>query len=343
MSQLPSGFSHLRLAGASLILLASIAASTSHMFAQNPTPAPTSNIAPAPRLEQQMLKTVVFLATTFRDGNTVKTAEGTAFFVGIPDSRLGNNGSFVYLVTNRHMVDPSADPSIGHPVQVLNYSIRCNRTLQTGSNEAAAALMNLTGIHWVLSDDPSVDLAVAGFAPDRAQVDYMQIPESDFATKDKVAAEEISPGDRVLFTGFFEQFPGIRQNEPVLREGILAMLPDEDMPTTLGRPGKIYLADIHAFHGNSGSPLFVRLSPYKDGGMFVGRDAQIYLIGIVSGYIFETNDLQLQTATTLTGSVLANSGITTVVPVDELGKILHGTELTKQRDDLIASIHSGPH
>jgi hypothetical protein len=56
----------------------------------------------------------------------------------------------------------------------------------------------------------------------------------------------------------------------------------------------------------------------------------------MSGYMYETEDLQLQVASTLNGKLGANSGITTIVPVDELKKMLDGPDLSRQRDDVVA-------
>jgi hypothetical protein len=59
-------------------------------------------------------------------------------------------------------------------------------------------------------------------------------------------------------------------------------------------------------------------------------------LGIVSGYFYETQDFQLQIATTLKGKASANSGISLVVPVDELKTLLESPELQAKRDSDLA-------
>ena len=154
---------------------------------------------------------------------------------------------------------------------------------------------------------------------------------SMFATKDVIGEYHIAEGDQVLFTGFFYQFPGLNKIEPIVREGILAMMPDEPMETTLHKPGHLYLADVHAFGGNSGAPLFVSLAGFRNGGMVMAQ-FPYRLLGVVSGYMVEDVNFKLRVATTLEGKVAANSGISTVVPADELKAVLDSPELQKVRD-----------
>ncbi|MGB6158113.1 MAG: hypothetical protein WBH45_07525 [Acidobacteriaceae bacterium] len=275
-----------------------------------------------------MKKTVVFLTVTFRDGLAVQRAQGTAFLVMVPDKRIGENGGFTYLVTNRHMVDPSV--ALRRPVQVLGLSIAVNRLLAAEDEGSALTEVALPPLQWQFSTDPSVDLAVAPLGLDRSKVDFLVIPEPIFATKDVVKSRQIAEGDSVMFAGFFAQFPGQKKIEPVIRQGILAMLPDEDMPTTLQLPGKLYLADLHSFHGNSGSPVFVNLGGMRNGAVIVGET--YFLIGVLSGYLYESEDLRLDTAATFIGEGHANSGITTIVPVDQLKEILDTPEFVRQRE-----------
>jgi hypothetical protein len=286
----------------------------------------------------QLKKAVVFLTVRFQDGQNAGEAQGTAFFVFVPDKRLGENGGFTYLVTNRHMADPSV--AIGHVVQVLSFSLRVNRILPQGDSGIQLTEIPLPNIQWALPVDASVDLAVAPLGLDPTKVDYLTISESTFATRDIVKARQITEGDSVMFSGFFAQFPGQRRIEPVIREGMLAMLPDENIPTTLGLPGNLYLADLHSFHGNSGSPVFVNLGGLRNGAMYLG--SSYYILGVISGYMYENEDLQLQAAAAFVGHIGANSGITTIVPIDELKALLDQPELSRQRDAAVAAQAAQP-
>jgi hypothetical protein len=191
-------------------------------------------------------------------------------------------------------------------------------------------------MHWYFPSDDGVDLAVLPILPDQAKYDYQAWPVSLFATKDSVTTNSIAEGDNVLFTGYFYQFPGLKKVEPIVREGILAMMPDESLETTLHRPGQLYLADVHVFGGNSGSPLFVNVGGYRNGSMTVGG-FPYRLLGVISGGYTEDTNFKLTIATTMKGTFAGNSGIATVVPIDELKALLDSPALRAGRDAELAA------
>jgi hypothetical protein len=281
-------------------------------------------------------KVVAFLTLDCRDGVDSEQVRGTAFFVFYPDKRIGENGGFVYLVTNRHVADPEVN---GRRLAIQKISLRLNlRTPIEGRESEEGAIPIGSGVNWSFPTDAAVDLAVVPLVPDQTKYDYEAVPISLFATKDVIKERNIAEGDGVLFSGFFYQFPGQRKIEPIVRQGIIAMMPDEDLTTTLGGEGRLYLADIHVFHGNSGAPTFVNVGGFRGGNVLVGGFPYL-LLGVVSGYFYETEDLQLQVATTLTGKASANSGISIVVPVDELKKLLDSPALQAQRNAEVAKMH----
>jgi hypothetical protein len=171
--------------------------------------------------------------------------------------------------------------------------------------------------------------------PDQSRYDYLSIPASILATHDVVETQGVTEGDSVLFTGYFYQFPGLKKFQPIVREGILAMIPDEKLETTLKKPGHLYLADVRVFGGNSGSPLMVNLGGYRNGAIYAGF--QYKLLRIISGYYHEDSDLKLTVATTLHGKLEQNSGIAMVVPADELKALLDSPALQAARDAELAS------
>lgn len=302
--------------------------------AQPEKPKPQAQQPQPPPLAVLLKKTVAFLTTEFRDGSQVKQLRGTAFFVFVEDKRLGENRGFVYLVTNRHMVDPVFH---GRSVSPSRVSLRLNlRAASSGIQSAEATLPLVPQFRWYFSQDDGVDLAVVPLAPDQRIYDYEAFPASLFATKDVIESSGVAEGDAVLFAGFFYQFPGQKKIEPIVRQGILAMMPDEDIQTTRGKPGQLYLADVHVMHGNSGAPMFVNVGGFRGGNMIVGG-FPYRLLGIVSGYFNETQDFHLEVATTIEGQFNGNSGISLVVPVDALRAILDSPALRAQRDAEVAS------
>jgi hypothetical protein len=270
-------------------------------------------------------KAVAFITVSFLKGTRLWEARGTCFFVFVPDNRLGAERGFVYAVTNRHVVQPGIENGAAYPVQKTR--IRLN--LKHPSNGQQSFEVEVpAGVEgkWHVPSDGSVDLAVLPFAPDRNEFDYMVVSPDLFATKDVVDDSKISEGDSVLFAGFFYNFPGQKKVQPIVREGVLAMMPDEDIETTLHKPGHLYLADVHAFGGNSGAPLFVNVGGYRNGTLTAGG-FPFRLLGIVSGYYTEDENFKLTVTTTLEGKLKENSGISTVVPIDELKALLDSPEL----------------
>jgi hypothetical protein len=108
------------------------------------------------------------------------------------------------------------------------------------------------------------------------------------------------------------------------------MMPDEPMMTTTGKPGNVYLGDVHIFGGNSGSPVLVA-------GDVLAMDGY-RLVGIVSGYYFEDSDFNLEISTTVHGTSHGNSGIAMIVPVDYLKALLDDPPLKAPRDAYLSQI-----
>ncbi len=298
---------------------------------QEPPKQSAASAPPASTFAENTRKSVGFLTVTYLKNNRIEQISGTCFFAFYEEKRLGDNSGFIYLVTNRHMAIPGIENGVSYPVQKA--TVRLNlRTPGDGMASEQETIPVAGGLHWVLPTDDAVDLAVLPGAPDRGKYDYLSIPLSMFATKEEITAQQIDAGDNVFFAGFFYQFPGQKKIQPIVREGMLAMMPDEEMETTLHRPGYLYLADVHAFHGNSGSPLFVNVGGFRNGNL---SGSTYRLLGIVSGYYQEDSDFKLTVATTIEGTVRANSGIALVVPAYELKKVLDSPILQGARDAFV--------
>lgn len=309
-------------------------------FAQQPAAKDSANLqVPAaaasstPSFGETIRKSAAFLTVTYsKDGQSVQI-DGTCFFVFYDDIRLGENHGFRYLITNRHMADPGVETGSHYPVQRL--SIRLNLRNPQGQRESLTQDIPLSaGLHWVFPDDDAIDLAALPISPDPVTYDFQDIRVSWFATQETINQSHINVGDSILFTGYFVQFPGERKMQPIVREGVLAMMPDEVVRTTLKKPGHLYFADVHTFHGNSGSPVFVNVGGLRNGNISAGYDYR--LLGVVSGYYPEDADFSVSAATTLSGTVHANSGISTVVPAYELKTLLDTPSLRNLREALVA-------
>src|ERR1017187_8378732 len=76
--------------------------------------------------------------------------------------------------------------------------------------------------------------------PDKPKLDYLMIGFDTFAGRDSFRQHRIGEGSTVMVTGYFVQFPGERRFQPILRQGVLSMIPDEPMKTTTGKLGTVY-------------------------------------------------------------------------------------------------------
>jgi hypothetical protein len=263
---------------------------------------------------------------------------GTCFFVAVPDERLGKDQAFVYLVTNRHVAQPGID--LGSPYQVEATLMRMNLATPVGGIQSVQGQIPLNHqMHWFFPSDESVDLAILNIAPDQKKYAYMTIPASMLVSSGQLKTGEVGVGDRVTFAGYFSNFPGQVRMEPIVREGVIAMLPEEELDTTLHKKGRLFLADLHAFHGNSGSPVFVNVGGIH--GNKISPDSYL-LLGIISGYYPESAGFSVPAATILTGEVRDNSGIATIVPAEELTKLLYSPAIQANRDNQAANLTKRP-
>jgi hypothetical protein len=252
---------------------------------------------------------------------------GTGFFTVVQDPRISGKGQFVYLITNRHVMQPGIEDA--SPCIVLGYHISFNAKLAENSSESKIVQNDLPpNMQWTFSEDESVDLAVLPIVVNPG-VDYELIPTEQFLTQELIDNKSVIEGDPVIFAGLFLQYRGATRFEPVVRTGTLAMLPSESVDTTLKKPGKIYFAEAHSYGGNSGSPIYVDIRKFANpnpGGF------DFRLLGVVSGFVNEKNDFTLQVSTDYKGYTVANSGICVVVPAAEIMKILNSSRLQALRD-----------
>lgn len=308
--------------------------------AQTQQPTTVNSIRPESRLS----KVVVFITVELKAANaSVKPAKplmlyGTGFLLSMPDSRLPKDVGFGYLVTNRHVAEAIEQDQQGNCVahEVQQTYVTMNLKEPIDGNRIDREPIHLSQqVHWYFPKDEGVDLAVIPFAP-AAKYDATPLSTDTLITAETLEKQNIVPGDRLLTVGYFYAYAGLHEIQPILREGVLAMLPDGPMTTTTCKSGDIYLADVHITPGNSGSPIFiVPVLGLGAGEQFGGVPNVFGLLGVVSGYMQETSSLTLRASTTWEASVQANSGVSVVVPAQKLKDLLDSPELQRERNDLL--------
>jgi hypothetical protein len=290
------------------------------------------------RAETEILKSIVFITIEANEpgkpGEPDKpvTLGGTGFLFAVPDSRLGKNLSFTYLVTNRHAIEQDEHGNC-KPLKIRETYVTLNLKEPVNGNRSERVPLHLSQqFHWYFPNDLASDLAVLPVGiSDKYDVKVV-FPEN-LLTEERLNQQHVVPGDKVLTGGFYSGYAGLHAIQPILREGALAMQPDGPMVTTMCKSGQVYLADVHIIPGNSGSPIFIIPALGIGGGVSLGGVPNVFgLLGVVSGYMYETSDFTLRASTTWKGSLNANSGISVVVPAQQLKDLLDGPELQHLRD-----------
>jgi hypothetical protein len=265
----------------------------------------------------------------------VDSYRGTGFFVAYVDARIkpqpGDAGPryFRYLVTNRHVAQPGIES--GAPCKMISSFILLNHNPDAAHIDTYPEFDRIDKIFkWKTPQDDSVDLATTAIGFDDTLFDQSAISTDQFVTEEEMKNHYIVEGDPVLFAGLFVQtFDEVHTLEPIVRSGTVAMIPRGMLQTTLNKKmGHIYLAEAHAFGGNSGSPIFV--DPNRFAGVLSGPFFK--LLGVISGEMIENSDLTFSVTTSLSGNIAANSDVSMVVPGAELMKLLDDPDLKADRD-----------
>jgi hypothetical protein len=315
-----------------------IVSTASNLLAQTDQPAASN----PPPLEAQITKSIVFITLKVKVNGKVLDFKGTGFLVGVPDARLPAGQLYPYLVTNRHVAE-ALDNKCKH-LQLNETYISRNLKVPVNGNRVSKEPLPLSSDRkWHFPDDPSTDLAVYFLPQISTKYDEILIPMQYMLTTEELAAQGVMPGEKVMTFGLFSQHPGVHGLQPMVRQGILAMVPDAPMRTTTCAPGNLYLADVHIIPGNSGSPVFL-MPTRSSGGVTLNGERNVFaLLGVISGYMFEDQNLELQASTSWSAMIHGNSGIATVVPAEQLKALLLTPEVKRERDEFIANSPASRH
>lgn len=261
-------------------------------------------------------------AFIFEKDGTNSLPIGTCFSVGVSNPKATYGGGFQYLVTAKHvLVNTNGLPR-------SNLWVRVNRW--KGGSELLPLFVDSFRPPMFVHTNASVDIAVVGWAPVQGEFDFPMLPVEMLAEQNAVSTGRIVEGDDVSFPGLFVSYYGSSNNVPVFRFGRVSILPTE--PIQWGKEKcELYFIESTCFGGNSGSPVFVRYSMDRNGGLQVGGNA-FFVAGLLIGYF---NDLQpLKWVDVAAIPVNANnSGISAVVPAHLIREILYSPEMKKSRGE----------
>ncbi len=281
-----------------------------------------------PHIVSVISDTVIFLFA----GNPPQPI-GTAFIVGYPVP--GRAETYVPLiVTAKHVVGDHAEILGRFSTQVGTSTAFVLYELQSLRRE---------GDYWEHPDD-GVDIAVFR-SPHYGETKYVAFPRDLIATRDTLREEDIAQGDRIVFPALLVNFMGSARNFPVLRNGAIALLPDEKVPMQYNVGAKmirtqqeVLLLDATSIPGASGAPIFLWPGPRIKGNTYILGGVKPHLLGIMHGfYPAAPRDLVDVHIVAATKMYAENSGIAIAFPSWRLDEILKRDDLKARMDKLIAS------
>ena len=270
------------------------------------------------RISDLVRKCVGFVG--IREGAEIRYG-GTVFFIKI----LEDNLTFSYMVTAKHVAEK---------LEGSDCVIRIN------PRQGRSTPLEASGLKWWCHPTESaiVDSAVRPFLyPGHEHLDVMTISHTMFATPEVIEEYEIGIGDEVYIAGLFTKVTETARNQPVLRTGNIAMMPDEKIDFSSIGLIDAYLIETRSIGGLSGCPVFARQTvsaplAEEPNGPPVGKFKRLYgggssyLLGSMIGHweIPEDFDPALSEA--------VNMGLSAIVPLYKILEVINHPELVAMRN-----------
>jgi len=274
------------------------------------------------RISDDVLKSVCFLCVKARARRAPLHFFGTAFLVSVLSEVSPADLCYVYLVTARHNITEARalirrEASKYHPELFLRIN----------TIKGKAQIVALPE-EWYFPVDPAIDVAVM-YAEHliTGPFDYRHLPIACSATEDKIRNHGIGIGSEVFVSGLFSLHRGEDRNLPIVRQGIIAsMIHEPIFNDDTGEKYKVYLTEILAIKGMSGSPVLVKSNREYVAGE--NPHCALLLLGLMKGHF----PAELEGYPGESGEDF-HAGLSTVVPVDEILKLVNEGGLKKQREE----------
>ena len=268
-----------------------------------------------------LASTVIFL---FEEGGQFPI--GTAFIVGYPVPGISDS-IITLIVTAKHVVGDRDklygrfSGKVGHLPTSVIYDLSDLRN---------------KGDVWEHTDY-GVDLLVFR-TPHFEGAEYHAVPIKLIASRDSYSDEDVKATDRVIFPSLLVNFMGTSRNYPVIRDGSIALIPNELVPLKYEVGSKlietnqqVLLIDATSIQGASGSPLFLWPGPRFKGETFQLGPVQTLLLGVMHGFYpaipREIIDVQVSG---IIPAFAENSGIAIIFPSWKLLEILERNEVVER-------------
>jgi len=278
-----------------------------------------------PRLKDEFLECVIYFYRSEHEAKEGINIGGSGFLVSIPAPEIPGNKSFLYAVTNRHVLAAGA------------HFLRWNQA------NSGIFVVETKNNDWVSSETD--DLAVTPIDPTGWDTLAHKAIGLDSILSEKIAKEiEFGVGDEVFMVGRFINAEGKQRNQPTVRFGNIAQMLGEPLHCRIDSKTIIdqysILAEIRSIGGYSGSPVMLNELPFIDR-LKTGKTIdKHWLVGIdwghvpmwspVCGFNEEPigNGWQVET----------NTGMAAIVPAWKLRDLLMTKVLADARAAAIAKV-----
>jgi len=268
-------------------------------------------VKPAPKtMLLELKKTIAFIFKI--DGVDIGDPLGTGFFVKVPVEHI-QNAEQRYFVTAKHVITDKQGKFLNEII------IRVNKT-------DGGVIYNKFPLDEKIifqHKEQEVDLVVIPVNIQK-DIDYKSIP-LDIITENSIIEQiGMGEGDEVFFSGLFHHHVGTTKNEPIFRFGKIALISDEKI--SWKEEGKtaietnLYLIECYSTAGNSGSPVFFRVTPQHETTV-ISKSYRVYLAGVLRGSFQDSNLIKTYDEN-VKGVLAENIGITAVTPAYKLREIL---------------------
>jgi len=257
----------------------------------------------------ELRKTIVFI---FTQNQEILNPKGTGFFVKVPIEHIPN-GYQRYFVTAKHVIVNKFG------IFLKEIVLRANRK----DGGLAYETFSINEDHIFQHEDKNVDLIAIPVNPMNT-LDYKSIPLDIISNDEILSKTGLGEGDDVFFSGLFHHHIGENENMPFYRFGKMSAMPKEKIKWK--EDGKLeieinlYLMECYSTEGNSGSPVFFRITSQHET-MLMEKSHKVYLAGILLGsfqdpVFVKTYDKKDK------GLIQENLGITAITPGYKLRELL---------------------
>ena len=231
---------------------------------------------------------------------------------------MGGKGH-LYAVSNWHVVRKA-------PVIRLN-------SAQTDGFDT----IPLTKDDWTQHQDNNTDIAVALLANNPDIYRYRAIGPEHLVTKDRIAEYNIGVGDDTFLVGRFVNHEGKQRNEPTVRLGAIAQMPNEKISTE-SSDQEAFLVETKTIAGYSGSPVFAlvseRRSPTFRERQGVEATELFMFLGVECAHLTERLYVYSAAGKKSRQYIKANTGMGVVIPAWKLTELLESPPLKKKREEV---------